>query len=71
METATGRVARILVDKGFGFIRLPDGREAFFHKSEVQREPGFQFDSIQPGDEVEFELGIGEKGLRAERVTRV
>lgn len=67
---ATGKVARILVDKGFGFIRLDDGREAFFHKSEVQREPGFQFDQIQPGDEVECQVDLGPKGLRAERVTR-
>ncbi len=67
---ATGKVARVLTDKGFGFIRLDDGREAFFHKSEVQREPGFQFDMLTNGTEVECEVEMGEKGLRAERVTR-
>jgi CspA family cold shock protein len=67
---ATGKVSRILVDKGFGFIRLDDGTEAFFHKSEVQREPGFQFDELTSGVEVECEVEMGPKGLRAERVTR-
>ena len=67
---AAGKVARVLTDKGFGFIRMDDGREVFFHKSEVQREPGFQFDSLVAGQEVEFEVETGEKGLRAERVTR-
>lgn len=67
---ATGKIARVLFDKGFGFIRMDDGSEAFFHKSEVQREAGFQFDQLAAGIEVEFEVAMGEKGLRAERVTR-
>mgnify|MGYP003575176902 CR=1 FL=1 len=65
-----GKIARVLTDKGFGFIRLEDGKEAFFHKSEIQREPGFQFDMLNAGDEVECEIGMGPKGLRAEQVTR-
>ena len=42
--------------KGFGFITPEDGKELFFHISEVQgMEP-------RDGDKVEFEIGQGQKG---------
>lgn len=55
--------------KGFGFIQA-EGKEAdiFVHYSAVKAE-GFR--SLNEGEEVEFELIEGDKGLKAENVTRV
>lgn len=55
--------------KGYGFIRA-DGKEddIFVHYSCVEAE-GFR--SLSEGDAVEFELIEGDKGLKAEKVTRV
>ena len=33
---ATGTIARLLIDKGFGFIRDESGIEHFFHRSAVR-----------------------------------
>ena len=42
--------------KGFGFITREEGKDLFFHISEVQgQEP-------RDGDKVEFEEGEGRKG---------
>ena len=32
----TGTIARLLIDKGFGFIRDEGGIEHFFHRSSVR-----------------------------------
>ena len=54
--------------KGFGFLR-EEGRDEdiFVHYSSIDAE-GFR--SLSPGEEVEFELVEGDKGLKAEKVTR-
>lgn len=56
-----------LTDKGFGFIKT-DSEELFFHSSSVE---GTDFNSLREGDEVEFNVGSGPKGPRAENVTPV
>ena len=33
---ASGTIARLLIDKGFGFIRDEGGIEHFFHRSSVR-----------------------------------
>jgi CspA family cold shock protein len=55
--------------KGFGFIER-EGGDVFFHASAMVKEPGWDWNSLQEGDEVEYELGQGEKGPRAEEVRR-
>lgn len=68
---ATGKVVRKVEDRGFGFIRDDNtGVEYFFHYSAIQRDAGFDFASLRTGTEVEFEIGEGPKGPRAENVTR-
>ena len=54
--------------KGFGFIQA-EGKDGdiFVHYSAVKAE-GFR--SLTEGEEVEFELTEGPKGLKAENVTR-
>ncbi len=61
----TGTIKRLIRDRGFGFIRGEDGQEVFFHRSTLQ---GLDFDGLQEGEKVEFDLERGNKGLRATKV---
>lgn len=61
-----GKVLRILKDKGFGFIGVAGGGpDMFFHRTALKN---VKFDDLHVGQEVEFEVGEGEKGPRAEDV---
>lgn len=62
-----GTVKRIMRERGFGFISAEDGREVFFHRSEVQ---DVDFDELQEGDHLEFSIVKGKKGPQAIGVKR-
>ena len=53
-----------LTDKGFGFIATDTG-DVFFHMSALQ---DVDFDQLNEGQPVTFEMGQGPKGPRAENV---
>jgi cold shock CspA family protein len=53
-KPATGRIAKILIGQGHGFIRLRDNREVYFHRSDSRE--GTAFNELQIGDTVSFEL---------------
>jgi cold shock protein len=55
------------VDKGFGFINDDAGQDYFFHQSAIY---GEGIADLREGDEVEFTVGEGPKGPRAEAVRR-
>lgn len=60
----TGRVKKILKDKGFGFIQPDDGSDdVFFHRSRLG--PKVEFEDLREGDEVQFQVRPGEKGPQA------
>lgn len=60
----TGRIKKILRDKGFGFIEPDDGGDdVFFHRSRLG--PKIQFEDLREGDEVQFMVRPGEKGPQA------
>ena len=61
---AEGNIKK-LMDKGFGFISLGNGKDLYFHSSSLQ---GIGFDALQVGQKVSFTEGQGEKGPRAENV---
>ena len=63
----TGKIRTLRVDKGFGFIKDDGGNDYFFHQSVIYGE-GIQ--DLREGDSVEFEVGHGPKGPRAENVRR-
>ena len=63
-----GTIARLLTDKGFGFIRDQNGVEHFFHRSSVR---GAIFELLREGQRVEFEPEDTGKGPRAGNVTVV
>lgn len=62
-----GTIARIIGDKGFGFVRNESGTEYFFHRSAVR---DTTFELLQEGDRVTFEQGSSDKGPRAEEVRK-
>jgi CspA family cold shock protein len=57
-----GTIARLLIDKGFGFIRDEGGIEHFFHRSSVR---GAVFELLREGQRVEFTPEESTKGPRA------
>src|SRR6476619_771646 len=59
---ATGTIARLLIDKGFGFIRDEGGTEHFFHRSAVRSQV---FELLSEGQRVEFTAEDSAKGPRA------
>lgn len=61
---AEGKIKKLL-DKGFGFITLDNGKDLFFHSKAVQ---GTTFDQLQEGQHVTFTEGQGPKGPCAENV---
>ena len=53
-KLVTGRIVKILVGQGHGFIRLPDVRDVYFHRGDLQA--GTAFNDLDIGDTVKFEL---------------
>jgi len=54
--------------KGFGFLEQESGDDVFCHFSAIT---GEGFKSLQEGDDVEFEVVKGPKGLQAANVRRI
>jgi CspA family cold shock protein len=54
--------------KGYGFIADEEGNDVFVHYQEIQ---GDGFKTLQENDNVEFEIGQGEKGPKAINVRKV
>ena len=62
-----GPIVRIIRDRGFGFVRTPEGTEVFMHHSAL---PSGVFDTLQDGQEVEFDIENDPRG-RGERAVNV
>ena len=60
-----GTVKWFNAEKGFGFITTEEGNDVFAHFSQIQND-GFK--SLDEGQEVEFDVVEGEKGLQAENI---
>jgi len=63
-----GKVKWFNERRGFGFIERSDGDDLFVHYSAIKAE-GFK--TLEEGQEVEFDIIEGPKGLQASNVTLV
>ena len=66
-KASTGRIVKLLFGQSHGYIRLADGREVYFHRSDL--EEGAAFNDFAVSDAVSFELLEDDvSGARALRV---
>jgi CspA family cold shock protein len=63
-----GKVKKFNKEKGFGFIKLADDKDVFFHYSELKMD-GFK--TIEEGADVEFEMVETDRGLQARNITKI
>lgn len=64
-ERVNGTVKWFNNSKGFGFIARESGDDVFVHFRAIR---GDGYKSLQEGQNVEFELHNGDKGLQAQEV---
>jgi cold shock protein len=65
---AKGKVKWFNDAKGFGFIEQENGDDVFCHFSAIT---GEGFKSVKEGDDVEFDVVKGAKGLQAANVRKI
>ncbi len=63
---ATGTIKKVVADRGFGFITADDAKEYFFHRNSL--DSTLDFDRLNGGEKVDFEIEQSDKGPRAARV---
>ena len=63
-DMQTGTIKKLVSDRGFGFIAAEDGKEYFFHRSGTEGD----FDGLNGGEKVSFEIEQSPKGPRAKTV---
>jgi cold shock protein len=66
VTVATGTIKKVVADRGFGFITADDAKEYFFHRNSL--DSSIDFDRLNGGEKVEFEIEQSPKGPRANRV---
>ncbi len=54
--------------KGYGFISREEGEDVFVHYNAIE---GDGYKSLDEGDQVQFEIGQGPKGLQAINVSKI
>jgi CspA family cold shock protein len=64
-ERISGTVKWFNASKGYGFIEQPGGEDVFVHYSALQSD-GFR--TLDEGQQVEFSIERGPKGLQASNV---
>lgn len=62
-----GKVKWFNSEKGYGFIERAEGEDVFVHFSAIQ---GDGFKTLEEGQDVEFDVVEGNRGLQAANVTK-
>ena len=63
---ATGTIKKVVADRGFGFITADDAKDYFFHRNAL--DSSLDFDRLNGGEKVDFEIEQSDKGPRANKV---
>jgi CspA family cold shock protein len=64
-ERIIGKVKWFNASKGYGFIERQGGQDVFVHYSAIQ---GSGYRTLEEGQQVEFSIEQGPKGLQASNV---
>lgn len=67
-ERVTGRVKWFNASKGYGFIERDEGPDVFVHFSAIR---GDGYRNLEEGQDVEFTVEQGQKGLQAADVALI
>lgn len=67
-DRLTGTIKWFNNAKGFGFIAQDNGEDVFVHFRSIQ---GEGYKTLDEGQEVEFTINVGPKGLQAEDVCKL
>ena len=67
-DRVTGTVKWFNASKGYGFIERQDGPDVFVHFSAIEAD-GYR--TLKEGQQVEFSIEQGPKGLQASKVTPI
>ncbi len=65
---ARGKVKWFSDQKGYGFITTESQTDVFVHHSEIQ---GEGYKTLEEGQDVEFEIQMGQKGEQAVNVVKL
>ena len=66
VNVTTGTIKKVVSDRGFGFITAEDGKDYFFHRDGLTT--SIDFDRLNGGEKVTFDVESGPKGDRAKNV---
>ena len=58
----TGKIKKLVRERGFGFISDTDGRELFFHQNSLVE---IKFDALNEEQSVSYDVEKSDKGPRA------
>ncbi len=61
----TGKIKKVIRERGFGFIADTDSSEVFFHRNSLT---DASFDNLAGDEDVEFDVEKSPKGPRAVNV---
>jgi|TARA_B100000315_G_scaffold254621_1_gene296102 CspA family cold shock protein len=65
VKSLKGKIKKLVQDRGFGFIAAEDDTQVFFHRNDLAEG---DFDTLEEGASVEFDLETSPKGPRATNV---
>lgn len=68
MNREKGKIIRLTLSGGYGFIQDAENNERFFHATSFK--PRGEFDNLEAGDEVTFEPAEGTRGKVAMKVEK-